>query len=59
MRAKLQAPSKYAQGMPGGVYNPRPRLIDPALVPAARKGLSSPWAVSDSYLTRREVANLM
>ena len=27
-------------------HNPRPRLIDSTLVPAARKGLSSPWAVS-------------
>jgi len=43
--ACTQMSSKYSKGMMTGPYNPRPRLIDPKAVPAARKGLSAPWAV--------------
>jgi hypothetical protein len=43
--ARAQSASKYSHAV-AGPYNPRPRKIDPAVVPAARKGLCSPWAVS-------------
>ncbi len=42
---QMASNTKYSKGMMSGPYNPRPRLIDPKLVPAARKGLSAPWAV--------------
>jgi hypothetical protein len=47
---QMASNTKYSKGMMSGPYNPRPRLIDPKLVPAARKGLSAPWAVFSLYI---------
>ena len=46
VRVCVQVTGKYSSVMLGGPYTFRPRVVDPKLVPAARKGLASPWAVS-------------